>query len=430
MIARTSYEACLKTLFGLRRFGIKLGLETIEGILQRLGNPQNSYASIHIAGTNGKGSVAAALAAILQAAGYRVGLYTSPHLVRFNERFRVNGRDISDNDVVDAYQAVRQAHVGQREPTYFEFATAMALHEFGRRRVDWAVIETGMGGRLDATNIIQPVLTVITNVSLEHREYLGRTIAEIAREKAGIIKDHTPVVTGIRRKQALSVVRQIAAQKHAVLYRLGEQFRVRRSRSGAFSYFGIEHRWGHLTPPLPGDHQVDNTALVLAGCELLGKTNTSLTLEQIKAGLAATRWPGRLEIVSQSPMIILDGAHNLMAARYLARYLSQHLPQRDITLVVGILSDKPYAAMLRILLPVCRRAIITRAQIDRSLPPATLFAVAKEIISELTIIPQVGSAVRAAVEAAGPNDVVCIAGSLYVVGEAKAALSEMEYQPE
>jgi len=415
-------------MFGLRRFGIKLGLETIRGILERLGNPQNSYASIHIAGTNGKGSVAAALSAILQAAGYRVGLYTSPHLVHFNERIRIDGRDISNERVVEAYLRVKQVHGGKREPTFFEFATAMALHEFRQRQVDWAVLETGMGGRLDATNIIHPVLSIITNISLEHREYLGNTLAEIAWEKAGIIKDQTPVVTGIRGKQALAVVQEVAAKRQAPVYRLNKNFRIRRSKAGTFSYIGVAHRWPHLTSPLAGKHQVDNMALVLAGCEILAQKGTVLSLDQITAGLAATRWPGRLEIVSASPLIILDGAHNLTAARYLARYLSEHLSQRDITLVVGILSDKPYAAMLQSLLPVCRRAIITRPQIDRGLPPETLLAVARKTTSQVTIVPEVGRAVKAAMESAGPNGVVCIAGSLYVVGEAKAALAEMEYQ--
>jgi len=176
-------------MYGLRRFGIKLGLSTIKNILKGLGNPQDNFECIHVAGTNGKGSVAAALASILHVAGYHVGLYTSPHLIRFNERIRINEQQITNDDVVAAYQAVRRVHYGQREPTFFEFATAMALYEFGRQNVDWAVIETGMGGRLDATNMIKPALSVITNVSLEHRDYLGNTLSQIAREKAGIPKD-------------------------------------------------------------------------------------------------------------------------------------------------------------------------------------------------------------------------------------------------
>ena len=179
MPPKETYSSCLRAMYALRRFGIILGLETITRILGALGNPQYNFRSIHIAGTNGKGSVASAISAILHESGYRVGLYTSPHLVRFNERIRINDHQISNKDVVKAYQAVRQVHQGGRSPTFFEFSTAMALYAFSRQKVDWAVIETGMGGRYDATNVIQPAITVITNVSMEHREYLGRTLAEI-----------------------------------------------------------------------------------------------------------------------------------------------------------------------------------------------------------------------------------------------------------
>ena len=179
------YKNCLQTMYGLRRFGIKLGLGTIRQILNGLENPQRQFYSIHVAGTNGKGSVAATLASILTSAGYKTGLYTSPHLVRFNERITIDNKHISDQHVVDAYHAVKQVHHGDREPTFFEFTTAMALFEFGRQKVDWAVIETGMGGRLDATNIIHPKLSIITNISVEHREYLGNTVRDIAGEKVG-----------------------------------------------------------------------------------------------------------------------------------------------------------------------------------------------------------------------------------------------------
>jgi dihydrofolate synthase/folylpolyglutamate synthase len=202
MSLKDTYNRCLKTLYGLRRFGIILGLDTIKGILNALGNPQNNFGCIHVAGTNGKGSVASALSSILQESGYKVGLYTSPHLVRFNERICINNRQISDADVVKSHKAVQQVHHGNRSPTFFEFATAMALYEFGRQTVDWAVIETGMGGRYDATNVIQPAMSIITNVSMEHRDYLGNTLARITREKAGIIKPGVPVVTAIKQKQA------------------------------------------------------------------------------------------------------------------------------------------------------------------------------------------------------------------------------------
>jgi dihydrofolate synthase/folylpolyglutamate synthase len=393
----------MQTMYGLRRFGIILGLETIQSILNALADPQKNFACIHVAGTNGKGSVAAALAAILHESGYKVGLYTSPHLVRFNERICINNHQISDADVVKSYQAVQQVHHADRSPTFFEFATAMALYEFGRQMVDWAVIETGMGGRFDATNVIQPAISIITNVSMEHRDYLGNSLAQITREKAGIIKQETPVVTAIKQKQAQSIVDHVAVKKSAPLYILGRDFRVRRHRSGGFSYYGIENTWHNLKTALLGHYQVENASLAIAACELLKKDNVAISLKSIKSGLAKTRWPGRMEIVSDRPLIILDGAHNLIAARNLAKFLSKNLAQQRITLVVGILNDKPYKAMLKSLLPVCSRAIITRAKTDRALAPQRLYAAAKKIISDVTIIPEVAAAAQQAVETASPQ---------------------------
>ncbi len=424
MPLKETYNRCLKTMYGLRRFGIILGLETIKGILNGLGNPQNNFVCIHVAGTNGKGSVASALASILHESGYKVGLYTSPHLVRFNERICINNRQISDADIVKSYEAVQQVHHGDRSPTFFEFATAMALYEFGRQRVDWAVIETGMGGRFDATNVIQPALSVITNVSMEHRDYLGNTLAQITREKAGIIKQGAPVVTAIKQKQAQAVVLRIAGKKSAPLFILGKNFKVRRHRAGEFSYYGIENTWHNMHTPLLGHYQVENAALAIAACELLNKDKAEISKKNIQDGLTKTRWPGRLEIVSDHPFVILDGAHNLIAARNLAKFLSENLAHRQITLVVGILDDKPYGAMLKSLLPVCSRAIITRAKTDRALAPQRLYALARKIISDVTIMPGVAAAVRKAVETARPDEVICIAGSLYVVGEAKEAIEK------
>ena len=411
-------------MYGLRRFGIILGLETIKSILNALGNPQNNFCSIHVAGTNGKGSVAAALSSILHESGYRVGLYTSPHLVRFNERICINNRQISDDAVVKSYCAVQKAHHGNRTPTFFELTTAMALFEFSRQAVDWAVIETGMGGRLDATNVIHPAISIITNVSMEHRDYLGNSLAQITREKAGIIKQATPVITAIKQKQAKSVVQRISRKKSAPLYMLGKNFTVRRQRSDGFSYYGIENTWHNMRTALRGNYQVENAALAIAACELLNKDRTAISQKSIRNGLKKTRWPGRLEIVSEHPMIILDGAHNLIAARKLAKFLGDHLAQRPITLVVGILDDKPYKSMLKSLLSVCSRVIVTRAKTSRALDTQRLFETAKKIISDVTIISDVAQAFKQAVAAADFNEVICIAGSLYVVGEAKAAIEK------
>ena len=427
MAQKDSYSNILKSMFSLRRFGIKLGLSTIRRILRNLGNPQYNFSCIHVAGTNGKGSVASALASILNASGYKAGLYTSPHLVRFNERITINNQPISNANVMEAYKAVNQVNHGNREPTFFEFTTAMAFYEFGRQKVDWAVIETGMGGRLDATNIIKPAISIITNISVEHRKYLGNTIAQIAGEKGGIIKRYTPVVTGIKQKHAVAVVKEIAKTKSAPFFRLGDDFKVKRNKSGSFTYFGIENTWHNLQTGLLGNYQVDNAALVVAACEVLNKKKANIPVKSISEGLANNNWPGRLEVISKNPFILLDGAHNLIAARNLAKYLSNNLSNRNITLVVGILDDKPYKVMLKSLLPICKRVIITSPKIDRALSPEKLFAVAENLISDITIIPNVGKAVNHAIESARPDDAVCIAGSLYVVGEAKKALKNTKY---
>jgi dihydrofolate synthase/folylpolyglutamate synthase len=409
-------------MYGLRRFGIKLGLSTIRKMLSGLGNPQNTYACIHVAGTNGKGSVASFLASILHQAGYKTGLYTSPHLVRFNERIQVNNRPITNKNVMASYHTIQKAHQGDREPTFFEFATVMAFYEFANQNVDWAVIETGMGGRLDATNIIRPKVSIITNISLEHRDYLGNTLEQISREKAGIIKNRTPVVTGIRQPIALAVVKKKAAAKLAPLYRFGKDFRVRRNAMGRFAYHGIDSTWRHLQTGLSGGHQVDNAALVLATCEILNKSSAKISLDRIKAGLLNNRWPGRLEIVSSQPRIILDGAHNFIAARNLARFLSKNYKDRNITMVIGILDDKPYNAMLKCLLPTAHRVILTRAKINRAMDPENLEPVARKIIPTVELIPNVKQALEHAIKTTPPDDVICVAGSLYVVGEAKEML--------
>ena len=412
-------------MYGLRRFGIKLGLATIKKILSGLGNPQQGFGCIHVAGTNGKGSVASSLASILYQSGYRTGLYTSPHLVRFNERIQINNRQISNKNVVAAYNAVNRVHHGRRDPTFFEFATAMAFYEFGRQRVDWAVIETGMGGRLDATNAILPEVSIITNISLEHRDYLGDTLAQIAMEKAGIIKKHKPVVTAIRQKSARRVIEEIAAAKKAPLFRLGRDFRVRRELSGTFSYYGIENNiWHDLRTALPGSHQADNAALALAACELIRARNVNIDQAAIRKGLYTNQWPGRLETVSENPFIIMDGAHNLAAARNLARFLSSNLAGQKITLVIGILDDKPYKSMLKSLLPQAARVIVTQAKIDRALDPRRLQQVVEASGIENTVIPDVAQAVKLAVDISKPEEAICIAGSLYVVGEAKAAMEK------
>ncbi|MBF0389835.1 MAG: bifunctional folylpolyglutamate synthase/dihydrofolate synthase [Desulfamplus sp.] len=435
-----SYSECLKEMFALGRFGIKLELETTAAILQRLGEPQKRFCSIHIAGTNGKGSIASYIASILQFSGFKTGLYTSPHLIKFNERFCINGSMVSDDEVVESYLAVKEADIGDRKATFFEISTAMAFYLFAKHNVDWAVIETGMGGRLDATNVLNPEVTVISNLSIEHTEYLGNTLEEIAAEKAGIIKQNTPLITGVHQPSALEVIYKIAQKRSAPIYQYGKDFNAVESRSNGnddnigtkFSYSGINVMWHDMETSLKGEHQIQNSAIALAACETI-MDRYGLTQDSIKKGLKETKWAGRLEYILQNPMVIIDGAHNLDAAQNLAKYLKKHHSQNQLTMVIGILSDKPYKEMLSYFLGVADRVIFTRANIDRSLDPNILKDFATTITdAKIEIIENVGDAVSYAINQAIDDEKgkqkdnqssksasICIAGSLYVAGEAR-----------
>ncbi|OEU80315.1 MAG: FolC bifunctional protein [Desulfobacterales bacterium C00003060] len=420
----SSVDQHLSALYRLRRFGIKLGLATITHLMRGLGNPQDRFSSIHVAGTNGKGSISAFLSSVLAHGGYRVGLYTSPHLVRFNERIQINGCPISDKDVAEVAEAVQRIYTQGEPPTFFECATAMALYYFASQRVDWAVLETGMGGRYDATNLVRPEVSIISNIGMEHQQYLGNTLAKIAREKAGVIKSGAGVVTGTRQKSALQVIEYVAAKKQVPLYRLGKEMRIRKLMEGSFSYLGIDHRWPRAKIGLIGDHQLINAALALGALEVLLKKGLTLTDEAIYAGLAATRWPGRLEILSQEPFILLDGAHNPSAVTALRKFLEKSIASRRLTLVVGILEDKAWKPMLRELAGVADRIILTMPQNERAADPEKLASFVRSLNQDIVVMPDLPDAISLALEGASAADAVCITGSLYTVGDAKAYLDD------
>lgn len=427
-MANISYEQCLDRIYKLGRFGIKLELDTIQNILRFLNNPQKNYNIIHVAGTNGKGSTATYLSSVLRQAGFKTGIYTSPHLVRFNERICVDGQEISDQDVVAAYQAVHAVDIGKRKATFFEIATAMAFYHFSKQQVEWAVIETGMGGRFDATNVVRPELSVITNLSLEHTDYLGSTIKDLAREKGGIIKANTPVVTAVSQSSGLKVLEETARQNKAPLFRFKKNFTIRKNPGrDTYNYQGIHHAFKELTKPLPGNHQKENLSLALAGLELIFErfkdrdSRYALTEALVAEGISKACWPGRLERIMETPLVILDGAHNLKAAQVLAAYLKEALKDKDLTLVLGILDDKPHDEMLKLLVPLASRVVITQARIDRSIKADVLAGAVKKIFAgTLEVIPDVAEAVSHAISTCSKDDAVCIAGSLYVAGEAKA----------
>ncbi len=417
-----SIDDHLSALYRLRRFGIKLGLASISRLMRGLGNPQDRFSSIHIAGTNGKGSIAAFLSSVLAHGGYKVGLYTSPHLVRFNERIQINGRPISDKDVARVAEVVQRIYTQGEPPTFFECATAMAFYHFASEKVDWAVLETGMGGRYDATNVVHPEVSIISNISMEHQEYLGNTLAKIAREKAGIIKKNAGIVTGTRQKSALKVIEQVATEKEVPLYRLGKEIRIRKNKEGSFTYLGIGRRWPQVKIGMIGDHQVTNAALALGALELLQKKGVYLTDEAVYEGLAATRWPGRLEVFSRKPFILLDGAHNPSAVRTLKKFLENSFSSRRLTMVVGVLEDKAWKPMLRNLAGVAHRIILTRPQYERAADPHKLASFLRPLKQDLVVIPKLSDAISFALEETSTADAVCITGSLYTVGDARAYL--------
>ncbi len=412
-----TYRDTLAYLSGLNKMGIRFGLDPIRFLLERLHNPQNSYPAVLIAGTNGKGSVAAMTASILSASGYRTGMYTSPDLIDFRERIRIDGEMISRGEAAICAEQVKETTM--EEVSYFEFLTAMAFLHFQRQRVDIAVLEIGMGGRLDATNVVVPLLSVITNVSLEHREYLGNTLEEIAREKGGIIKKGGKCLTAASQKRVVETLEALCRERRATLYRLGKEIRTRVHRDGTFSYRGIGRRYRRLVCPLAGRHQYFNAALALGAAELIGDAGFRVEDGLVVEGLGRTRWEGRLEVLQRAPMLLVDGAHNPAGAATLRRALQEGFPRRRMILIFGVLDDKDYPAMIRRLFPLADWVILTRPHSVRALPLDTLLPVARRFHGDVELCANPGDALRSALIRAGKEDLVCVAGSLYLVGEIK-----------
>ncbi|MBI5344109.1 MAG: bifunctional folylpolyglutamate synthase/dihydrofolate synthase [Deltaproteobacteria bacterium] len=418
-----SYSKTLRYLYGLQRLGIRPGLVRIKKLLSRLGNPQNACASIHVAGTNGKGSTAAMLEAMLTEAGLKAGLYTSPHLVRFTERIRISGKEISGRDAARTAASVRRAaEETGLSPTLFEFTTALCFEYFRDAGVDIAVIETGMGGRLDATNVISPLVSVITSVGLDHTEHLGESIGDIAREKAGIIKRGGAAVLGEEDPAAVKAVKAAAERADAEFRRLGYDFRVTAGSKGSFDYHGMGKDLKGLRLNLMGAHQRRNAACALASVELLGRRGFYITEAAVRRGLKRTLWPGRLEVVRRRPLCILDCAHNPDGARILKEALEGDFTFKRLILVAGIMADKDIDGIFRRLAPLSDAVIVTAPAGERAARPDLLAARLKPYGKEVIVSSSVKAALRAAAEMAGDTDAVCVTGSIFTVGEAKRSL--------
>lgn len=407
---------CLEYLYGLQKFGIKLGLDNVRTLLERLGHPERSFKAIHVAGTNGKGSVSACLAEILTRAGYRAGLYTSPHLHSFTERIRVNGALISETQVAALTQHIRVAAEGV-PCTFFEFTTVLSLEHFRREGVDFAVLEVGMGGRLDATNAVLPEVSAITPVSMDHGEYLGQTLSLVAAEKGGIIKEGVPVVLGRQQPDALEVLQQRAEILGAKIFRCGLDFGPL-SVEERFRYRGLDLQLDDLSPVLPGRHQHDNLSQAICVAEVLRRQGVSIPEDAIRAGVEAVRWPGRLEWWGAGRTVLLDGAHNEAGARVLADYL-RGLGGMRIRWVAGIKGDKDAAAVLEPLLPLVSAMYCVRPPVDVSIDPVHLVETARGAGVSAWSFDSTDPAMAAALEGMGTDEMVLVAGSLFLVAAAR-----------
>jgi len=420
-------DAALERLFHRNLHVIKLDLEPMQVLMGILDHPEKKLICLHVAGTNGKGSVCAMLASILRKQGYRTGLYTSPHLVRFNERIQIDGKEIGDGELKELIDEIESATarlpaLGHRDATFFEFTTALAFLYFARKKCELVVLETGMGGRLDATNVVIPALSIITSIGLEHTAYLGDTLAKIAGEKAGIIKPGRPVVVGPVPEEAFTVIAGKARDAGAPLLAASELVHVA-ERSVSLEGQKLElaseqETYGTVMLPLPGRHQAANAAITVAALECLHRdVGIAVSNEAIKQGLAATVWPARGQLLSKDPPVILDGAHNPEAAQVLGAWIKRVARKKPVGLVLGFLADKDPAVFFQALgLPV-QRLWIVPLESDRAMPVG-------EVARRLSFVPHtrvaagVGEALaQSRLWAHEEKGLVVITGSFYLAGE-------------
>ncbi len=419
-----NYNETLTHIFSRGRFGIKPGLERVTEILSRIGNPQRNLKTVQIAGTNGKGSTGAFLSSILTHAGYRTAFFSSPHLSRFSERFRVNDAELSEPALHEAAERVLRA--APEEATFFEIVTAIALLSFAEAGVDLAVIEAGMGGRSDATNIVDSLLSIITPISLDHCEYLGNTLSAIAYEKAGVIKQGRPIVIAPQESGVLSRLLAAAEAIGSPAYVYGRDFHAESETEGV-SYHSGEFSMKALTLSLRGRFQAENASSAITAAKLLGE-NFQVPDEAVRKGVSGAFWPGRLELFEGPPRLLLDGAHNPAGAVALRRSLADFSYARLI-LLFGTMADKAWHDTLMQLLPLADIMVAVRPSIDRAVPADELagFSSARGVKS--VAAADVNAGLDYASQIAGPDDLILVTGSLFTVGEARTLITGGTFMP-
>ena len=422
-----NYTETLAYLDSLGKFGINLGMERIEDLLKELNNPEQKVRTIHVTGTNGKGSVTSMITNILLVSGLKVGKFTSPHLVRYNERIEVDGKEISDEDFALVVTAVRRAvesvmAKGTDQPTQFEVLTAAAFLHFALQKLDYAVIEVGLGGLWDSTNVITPVVSVITNVSLDHTDRCGKTVEEIAMQKAGIIKDGVPVVTAAE-GEALGPIQAMSLFKQAQLYIYGKAFtgqEVSSSMEGQTFTLSAGDYHSNYEVKLPGAHQILNTAVAVVAAKLASKQDSRINELALHQGVALTKWPGRLERISQKPDVILDGAHNPAGAAVLRAALDKYYSGKKICFIFGMMGDKDISQVITTLFR--KEDTIYTVRADEGARAAEPEALAEQIGSQAQAMHDLAAAYKTALAEVGEDGLVCVCGSLYLVGTFKKML--------
>jgi dihydrofolate synthase/folylpolyglutamate synthase len=426
--AMSPLQTDIENLFRKTGHNIKFGVEPTAALLHRLGDPQAAMAHVHVAGTNGKGSVCALIESVLRAAGHRTALYTSPHLVRFNERIRVKGVPIDDaalesvfRDIAAADQA-QAALPGGRELTFFEFTTALAFEYFRRAGAQLCVLETGMGGRLDATNVVTPLISVITRIDIEHTAFLGKTLTDIALEKAGIIKPGRPVVCGQMPDEARAVIRRVAHERGARCIAVEESASVRRmAQTWDGQKVKIETAntsYPPITVPLLGLHQLENLALAVTALELLNdRSPFHWDTPQLRAGLQGVQWPGRCQVLERNPITLLDVAHNPNGAAALAATLRELAGTAPVGLVCGMLGDKDAGGFFRALAPQVQKCWAVPLPSDRNMPEAQLRAALASAGLAADFQPLENALAAARAWATQNQGIICLAGSLVLAGE-------------
>jgi dihydrofolate synthase/folylpolyglutamate synthase len=420
------YKDSLDYLYGLESHGIIFGLANIRNILRALGNPHKKLKAIHIGGTNGKGSTAAMIQSILSRSGYRVGLYTSPHLISFTERIRIDEEEITEGEVVGLTQRIRGAIRERRTPetfTFFDFTTAMAMLYFVTEGVDLAILEVGLGGRLDSTNVVDPLLVIITTISMDHRNYLGGSLEAVAREKAGIIKGGRALITAATQPKVLDLFRRVCREKKAPLFRVGRDFRGRRVGPRRFHYRGRKLNLPNLDLNLAGRHQIINATTAMGAIETMVEKGYRIGNGAIYEGLHRVQWSGRLEVVRESPTVVLDGAHNPGAAKRLKEAIVEEFGYERLLLALGIMNDKDYRRIISTLVPLADMTVLCEPRCERAASPQVLLDAMKRIGKKGEIVGDVGEAVQHLLSVATERDLICITGSFYTIGEAKAYLS-------